>query len=52
MTVVLTAVIGSRVRQTHFGGVVSVLIDQAFGFLASKEVKDAGVGNIGLEDRE
>ena len=24
----------------------------AFGFLASQEVKDAGVGNIGLWDRE
>lgn len=23
-----------------------------FGFLASKEVKDAGVGNIGLQDRK
>ncbi len=23
----------------------------AFGFLASKEVKDAGVGNLGLQDR-
>jgi acetylcholinesterase len=23
----------------------------AFGFLASKEVKDAGVGNLGLHDR-
>jgi acetylcholinesterase len=24
----------------------------AFGFLASQEVKDAGVGNLGLQDRE
>ena len=24
----------------------------AFGFLASQEVKDAGVGNLGLWDRE
>ena len=24
----------------------------AFGFLASKEVKAAGLGNIGLQDRE
>ena len=24
----------------------------AFGFLGSKEVKDAGVGNLGLHDRE
>lgn len=24
----------------------------AFGFLASKEVKAAGVGNLGLQDRE
>jgi len=23
-----------------------------FGFLASKEVKEAGVGNLGLQDRE
>ena len=23
----------------------------AFGFLASQEVKDAGVGNLGLQDR-
>jgi hypothetical protein len=23
----------------------------AWGFLSSKEVKDAGVGNLGLEDR-
>lgn len=25
---------------------------QAFGFLASKEVSQAGVGNLGLQDRE
>ena len=25
---------------------------EAFGFLASKEVKQAGVGNLGLRDRE
>jgi len=24
----------------------------AFGFLASKEVKDAGIGNLGLHDRQ
>ena len=32
----------------------SILINalQAFGFLASQEVKDAGVGNLGLWDRE
>ena len=25
---------------------------RAYGFLAGREVKDAGVGNIGLEDRK
>ena len=33
---------------------LSVPIDRirAYGFLAGREVKDAGVGNIGLEDRK
>lgn len=27
-------------------------VSPALGFLASKEVKEAGVGNLGLRDRE
>lgn len=30
----------------------SVIPPSAFGFLAGKEVKAAGVGNLGLRDRE
>jgi hypothetical protein len=34
-----------------------IFVDQgcsvsAYGFLASQEVKDAGVGNLGLQDRK
>lgn len=28
-----------------------IAVYAAFGFLASQEVKDAGVGNLGLQDR-
>lgn len=28
-----------------------LIVSQAFGFLGGQEVKDAGVGNLGLQDR-
>ena len=34
------------------GGGADTPIPIAFGFLASQEVNDAGVGNLGLQDRE
>lgn len=30
----------------------SSFVPTAFGFLPGKEVKEAGVGNLGLQDRE
>ena len=44
----------SRVRTSFYSGIAchSTDGDEAYGFLASKEVKDAGIGNLAMQDRQ